>query len=499
MNSCDFLLAHAQLDDVAVVETGDRVFTYRQLHHAVWALAAELVAAKLAPGSRVGLLGANSFFWVAAYLAVLKLGHVAVPLSDRGGPQELRRNLDQIGCAAVFVDRRTPAPLMTVLAGVVTITDEAIAAPSAVLVPSMPSNPGSDAVLMLTSGTTARPKVVRVTQANIQANTLSILAYLGLRSDDRILVVLPFYYCYGASLLHTHLRAGARLVLCNSMAFPGKVIDLMTEQECTGFAGVPSSYQLLLRASTFGSRPLPALRILQQAGGKLSSVLVEEVLAAQPNARLFVMYGQTEATARLSYLPPERLPDKLGSIGRGIPGVELRVLDEEGRPVRPGERGEIYARGANVCAGYLDDPAGTATKFTPDGLRTGDLAVVDEEGFIYVVDRVADFIKSWGHRISSQEIEECALRMSELVSAAAVGVADAQAGEAITLFVVPAPTLQVRPEDVAAFCRSQLAQHKWPTSVVLVKAMPLNANGKIVKARLRELAEGGVVVAAAGR
>ncbi len=272
---------------------------------------------------------------------------------------------------------------MTVLAGVVTITDEAIAAPAAVLVPSMPSNPGSDAVLMLTSGTTARPKVVRVTQANIQANTLSILAYLGLRSDDRILVVLPFYYCYGASLLHTHLRAGARLVLCNSMAFPGKVIDLMTEQECTGFAGVPSSYQLLLRASTFGSRPLPALRILQQAGGKLSSVLVEEVLAAQPNARLFVMYGQTEATARLSYLPPERLPDKLGSIGRGIPGVELRVLDEEGRPVRPGERGEIYARGANVCAGYLDDPAGTATKFTPDGLRTGDLAVVDEEGFIY--------------------------------------------------------------------------------------------------------------------
>jgi long-chain acyl-CoA synthetase len=499
VNTCDYLLARAELDSVAVVESGDRVFTYRQLHDGVSALAGELVGAGLPPGSRVGLLGANSFFWVAAYLAVLKVGHVAVPLSDRSGPEELRSNVDQVGCRAVLVDRRTPAPVLTALAGQVTITDEALAAPPPVRFPSVPVDPGSDAVLMFTSGTTARPRVVRVTHANIQANTESILAYLGLRSDDRILVVLPFYYCFGASLLHTHLRTGARLVLCNSMAFPGKVVDLLADQECTGFAGVPSSYQLLLRASSFRSRTLPALRYLQQAGGKLSTVLVEEVLDAQPDAQLFVMYGQTEATARLSYLPPERLSDKLGSIGRGIPGVELSVLDEEGRSVRAGERGEIYARGANVCAGYLDDPAGTAAKFTPHGLRTGDVAVVDEEGFIYVVDRVADFIKSWGHRISSQELEECALRMPELVSAAAVGVPDPEAGEAITLFVVPAPAAQVQPGDVIAFCRSRLARHKVPSSVVLVEAMPLNANGKIVKARLRELAEGGVVAAAAGR
>lgn len=499
MSTCDFLLAHARLDDVAVVETSGRVFTYRQLHHAVNGLAGELGTVGLAPSSRVGLLGANSFFWVAAYLAVLKAGHVAVPLSDRSGPEEVRRNVDQVGCAAVFVDRRTPAPIAAALVGLVTLTDDGLAARAARPVETVSSDPQSDAVLMFTSGTTARPKVVRVTHANIQANTESIQAYLGLRSDDRVLVVLPFHYCYGASLLHTHLRAGGCLVLCNSMAFPGRVVDLIAAQQCTGFAGVPSSYQLLLRASSFGSRPLPALRILQQAGGKLSAVLVQEVLAAQPHARLFVMYGQTEATARLSYLSPERLPDKLGSIGRGIAGVELRVLDENGRPVRPGETGEIYARGANVCAGYLDDPAGTAAKFTPDGLRTGDLALVDEEGFLYIVDRVADFIKSWGHRISSQEIEECALGMPELVSAAAVGVADPEAGEAITLFVVPAPTARVRPEDVLGFCRSRLARHKVPTSVVLVEAMPLNASGKIVKARLRELVEGGAVRAAAGR
>ncbi len=338
MNTCDYLLTEAQPDDVAVVETADRVFTYGQLRRTVDTLAAALTAAGLARGARVGVLGANSFFWVAGYLAILKLGFVAVPLSDRSGPEEVRRNLEQVGCAAVLVDRRTAAPVLTALSELVTITDEALAAPAGASAPSVQTDPNADAVLMFTSGTTARPKVVRVTHANLQANTNSILAYLGLRSDDRILVVLPFYYCYGASLLHTHLRAGARVVLCNSMAFPGKVVDLLAQQACTGFAGVPSSYQLLLRASTFGSRPVPTLRTLQQAGGKLPVALIEQVLAAQPQARLFVMYGQTEATARLSYLPPERLADKLGSIGRGIPGVELRVLDDEGQAVRPGHR-----------------------------------------------------------------------------------------------------------------------------------------------------------------
>ena len=143
-------------------------------------------------------------------------------------------------------------------------------------------------------------------------------------------------------------------------------------------AGVPSSFQLLLRASTFAQRALPSLRLIQQAGGKLPPVLIEELLAATPAARLFVMYGQTEATARLSYLPPDKLQDKSGSIGKGIPGVELRVLDESGEPVAPGERGEIYATGANISPGYYDDAEGSVAKFTPYGLRTGDLAVVDE-------------------------------------------------------------------------------------------------------------------------
>jgi acyl-CoA synthetase (AMP-forming)/AMP-acid ligase II len=233
---------------------------------------------------------------------------------------------------------------------------------------------------------------------------------------------------------------------------------------------------------------LPSLRLIQQAGGKLPPVLIEELLAAKPAATLFVMYGQTEATARLSYLPPGKLRDKPGSVGKGIPGVELRVLNENGAPVAPGDRGEIYATGANISPGYYEDPEGSVAKFTPRGLRTGDMAVVDDDGCIFIVDRRDDFIKSWGHRVSSQEVEAAALRMEQLVSAAVIGVPDDQAGEAVTLFVTARPGAEVTPDEVLAVCRQHLPKYMVPRSVLIRDALPLNANGKIAKPRLREMA-----------
>ncbi|MFN8078526.1 MAG: class I adenylate-forming enzyme family protein [Kineosporiaceae bacterium] len=488
-NTADYLLAQAAPRDVALVE-GSARHTYADLRRAAGRIAAELELLRLAPGSRVAILGPNSLLWVAGYLAIMKLGHVAVPLSDKLTPDAVRRNADLVGCVAVVGDRRVLRRFPDVFAQpVAVVTDAVLIDDGPVHWPEPePADLDTDAVLMFTSGSTAQPKAVRVTHRNIQANTASIVEYLGLGGDDRILVILPFYYCYGASLLHTHLRVGGRMVLCNSFVFPETALDQLEREGCTVLAGVPSSFQLLLRAATFASRELGSLRIIQQAGGKLPQVLVEELTAAQPQARLFVMYGQTEATARLSYLPPERLWEKQGSIGRGIPGVTLSVLGEDWQPVAPGQRGEIYARGASIAAGYYGDPAGTAEKFTEHGLRTGDIAVVDDEGFIYLVDRRDDFIKSWGYRVSSQEIEACVLRMERLVSAAAVGVPDDEAGEAICLFVVGRPGEQVSEADVLAFCRSHLSANMVPRSVIVLSAMPLTANGKVAKPRLRELA-----------
>lgn len=279
------------------------------------------------------------------------------------------------------------------------------------------------------------------------------------------------------------------MALCNSFTYPETALDMMENEGCTGFAGVPSSYQLLLRISTFKTRALPKLRLMQQAGGKLHNVLLEELLAAKPSAKVFVMYGQTEATARLSYLPPEDLPRKMGSIGRGIPGVELRVVGEDGLPVRPGQVGEIIARGRNISPGYLNDPASTAEKFKDGELHTGDMATVDEEGYIFVVDRKDDFIKSWGYRVSSQEIESCVLGIPEIVSAAAVGVPDLEAGESIHVFATIKPGSSVDPESIVAHCRQRLAKHMVPKVVRIIKALPMNSNGKVVKAELRRMAQ----------
>jgi long-chain acyl-CoA synthetase len=488
-NTSDYLLADATPDDVALVELGER-YTYGRLRSVAGSLAAELAALDLHPGSRVGVLGPNSLFWVAAYLAVMKLGHVAVPFSDKLTPEDVRRNADIAGCAAVFADRRAlrrfPAAFDD---GLTVLTDEVFRSARDPYWPSpVPVTPDTDAALMFTSGTTSLPKAVRVTHGNIQANTDSIITFLGLRSDDRVLVILPFFYCYGASLLHTHLRRGGRVVLCNSFTYPETALDLLEREGCTVLAGVPSSFQLLLRASTFAQRPLPSLRLIQQAGGKLSPVLIEELLASKPAAQIFVMYGQTEATARLSYLPPDKLRAKPGSIGSGIPGTELRVLDENGESVRQGQQGEIYATGANISPGYYQDPEGSAAKFTPHGLRTGDLAVVDEDGDIFIVDRRDDFIKSWGYRVSSQEVEAAVLRMEHLVSAAVIGVPDDEAGEAVTLFVTARPGAEVTPDEVLAVCRQHLPKHMVPRWVLVLDALPVNASGKIAKPRLREMA-----------
>jgi acyl-CoA synthetase (AMP-forming)/AMP-acid ligase II len=423
----------------------------------------------------------------------MKLNYVAVPFSDKLAVDDVRRNADISGCAAVFMDRRVERRFSAAFGdGLAVLTDDALRASNQPYWPSvLPADLDADAVLMFTSGTTSRPKAVRLTHGNIQANTDSIVTYLELRSDDRVLVILPFFYCYGASLLHTHLRQGGRVVLCNSFVFPETALDLLERESCTVFAGVPSSFQLLLRASTFAQRPLPSLRLMQQAGGKLPPVLIDELLAAKPTANLFVMYGQTEATARLSYLPPGKLKEKLGSIGTGIPGVELRVLNEDGEPVIPGQRGEIYATGASISPGYYRDPEGSAAKFTPRGLRTGDLAIMDEDGYLFIVDRRDDFIKSWGHRISSQEVEAAALHMEQLVSVAVIGVPDDEAGEAVTLFATVRPGAEVTPDEVLAVCRKHLAKYMVPRSVIILDALPLNANGKVAKPRLREMATAG--------
>jgi long-chain acyl-CoA synthetase len=489
MNTADYLLENGKSNQPAII-AGRTVYTYADLRKACARLAGEMISCGLAQGDRVGILGSNSLFWAAAYIAAMKLGAIAVPFATTLTSEDVTGMAEFVKCRVICSERRMLRTFSDFLNSRIVIYDDVLQQPGhedwpdAACISSLDEN----AALMFTSGTTARPRLVQVTHGNIQANTDSIIEYLELDENERILAVLQFFYCFGTSLLHSHLRVGGAIVLATSFVYPEVVLNLLEEMECTGFAGVPSTYQTLLRNSTFPKRKLNGLRKLQQAGGKLQNVLIEELVKATPQAKVYVMYGQTEATARLSYLSPDLLEKKLGSIGKGIPGVNLRVEDEEGHLVKPGEVGEIVARGENISPGYWHDPEASQGKFVNGSLRTGDLATIDEDGFIYVVDRKADFIKSFGHRVSSQRVEECILELSDVVGAAVIGEPDLVRGEAIWAFVVRCAGSELSKEQIIAHCAGRMANYYVPKEVIFLDQLPMNAHGKFVKNELRKLA-----------
>jgi long-chain acyl-CoA synthetase len=339
------------------------------------------------------------------------------------------------------------------------------------------------AEILFTSGSSSLPKGVMLSHNNIIANTGSIVQYLDLSDKDIMMVILPFYYCYGLSLLHTHIRAGGSLVLNNNFIFLGSTFQDLNRYRCTGFAGVPSHFQIMLKNSEeFKKTTFPYLRYVTQAGGQLPNLFINEFNLIFPNICFVVMYGQTEATARLSYLPPAMLKKKMGSVGKGIPGVELKVVNDSGNPIVPGERGEIIARGDNIMIGYFDDPRMTSDTIRDGWLYTGDLATVDDEGYLYIIGRKKEMIKVGGYRISPREIEEVILGMKGVVDCSAEGTSDPLNGEAIkvTVFLNQyGSSLSV--EDIKSFCAAKLQIFKVPKEVILKDTIQLSPTGKKVK------------------
>ncbi len=488
MNVADLLLSPGRAETVALLHDTD-LMSYAELRLRVWGVASHVAALGGNVGDRVALCTDNGFFFVAAYLGIIHAGRVAVPLNPQWPADTLTQVMASAGPTALLASRRQAARLrrsQTRLICPLVAEDEV--APCARKPDVVQVNTAEAlAALMFTSGSTGEPKGVMVTHRNIECNTRDIVEYMGLTAADRAMLVLPLHYCFGLSLLHTHLLAGASLVINNQFLYPEVVLQDMHEKSCTGLAGVPSTYQILLRKSRFKTMDFPSLRWLQQAGGRLPNPCIDELRRAFPRARFFTMYGQTEATARLSYLPPERLDDKLGSIGKGLSSTRLEVVKSDGAPVEPGseEAGEIVASGDNVCAGYWNDPEETARYFRGGKLYTGDLARMDADGFIFIVDRERDMIKSGGNRISATEVEDVICELSDVVEVAVIGVPDDWMGEAIAAFVVVPPHAQTDPEAILLHWRKRLPGFKVPHSCRITDRLPHNSSGKVLKHALR--------------
>lgn len=266
-----------------------------------------------------------------------------------------------------------------------------------------------DLSLMLsTSGSTGSPKMVRLTSGNLEANAASIAEYLRLDESERAITSLPMNYSYGLSVVNSHLKVGATLLLTDASVITRPFWDTFRQREATSFAGVPYTYEMLRRIRFF-SMSLPSLKTMTQAGGKLTPTFAREFadFAAERGIRFFIMYGQTEATARISYLPPERVVEKYKSMGIAIPRGKLRLIDADGAEITtPETDGELVYTGPNVMLGYAESEADLPKGDELQGeLRTGDIARFDSEGFFYITGRMKRFVKIFGNRVNLDEIE----------------------------------------------------------------------------------------------
>jgi long-chain acyl-CoA synthetase len=464
-------LRHHPAASPAIIDAGSGVvITYADLSARISDAAGAL--ARLTPRGLVFLLASNTPASIVAYLACLDAGY-PVCLLDTSTRDGVIRLLETYRPMLVLGTGADIAVLGDALEPAGAFADGLAAArPANAFAYDAPGALHSDLGLLLTtSGSTGNPKLVRLTHGNVGANASSIARYLDLSQRERAVQSLPMHYSYGLSLINSHLFAGASIVLTEHSFMRPEFWAVVGQHACTSFAGVPYMYETLTRLR-FKVAAHPSLRTLTQAGGNLRADLKSAFYqqAAAGGVSFFAMYGQTEATARISYVPPGRLGDKLGSIGIAIPDGAL-TLDLAGADGDDALTELVY-RGPNVMLGYAELPADLALGDLQHGqLRTGDLATVDADGYFSITGRLKRFAKLFGKRVSLDDIEN-AVEAEFGGRAAAI-----ERGDKIALFVVP-PADGVTTAEIARRMSARMSAPPAAFAVMIVDALPMTGSGK---------------------
>lgn len=489
----------AQYGERVAGQHGARRITYAELFAGAERFGARLRSQGVHRGDFAVLMMENSLDYMVALFGVFAAGAVAVPIGADTPASELDTILGDCGPRVLITRERILARLEKKLEGPqVVIVASPMETDGVPIGGTGAEEPGLEAsapaMVLYTSGTTGRPKGVVLTHGNLAANTGSIVEYLGLTCEDSIVNVLPFSHSFGNSVLLTHLAVGGKLIIENRFAFPSQVVQEMQSQRPTGFSGVPTTFYILIHKTNFLQQDWSFLRYISQAGGGMRQETVAQLRRSLPKTSIYIMYGQTEGSARLSFVPPEMLERKLGSVGVAIPGCELRVVDAAGQPVQGDEVGEIVARGANIMQGYLHDPEGSAAALRGGWLHTGDMARVDRDGYLYITGRKSDFIKSAGYRIGPAEVEEViAAGAPEVEDVAVFGVPDEVLGEAVAACIC-CPGEKFDASRIRNICLASLPLWKAPKYVIHTIEIPRTASGKkqyfILRERFQSLASG---------
>jgi len=330
-------------------------------------------------------------------------------------------------------------------------------------------------LVLYTSGTTGTPKGVMLNDKNLVTNAESIIKVLRITSRDSGALVISPHHAFGNSIINSHLVAGGSVKIGN-MNFIDPTFNLVGSGVSI-FYGVPSTYRILLRYPDRFKRAFANVRTAASAGGGMDRAIVEEITGLAPDVEILPMYGQTEATARLAYLPAEDVDEFVDTIGKAIPGVILDVVDSEYRPVKPNITGELVAKGDNIMLGYLDDELATEKRIVNGWLHTGDLAQKLPNGYIRLLGRKDDLIKIGDHRVNPREIERSIEENNEVSKVFVVPVHHELMGTAISLMVIPAEGTKI--EKLFAFCRKSLPGYLCPREILFIDHLPLSENGKI--------------------
>jgi len=500
----DSLLASAaRLPDRTALVIEGAPHTYSQLLEDARRLAASLQRRGVQRGDRVAIYMDNTWPCVVSIFAVLLAGGVFLLVNPQTKAAKLQFVLDDSDAKVLLTDGHLSGiflsvlPQLTKLSAVIcsgnlaTESASSVESFDAVLQETIAAQPIAVipldlAALIYTSGSTGNPKGVMQTHQSMVFAVGSLIEYLRLTNEHRILCVLPLAFDYGLYQLLMAIQLGATLVLERSFTYPAQIFQRMQEQQVTVFPAVPTIFAMMLSTHSRAALYFPSVTRVTNTAAALPDDHVSRLRQIFPNALIYKMYGLTECK-RVSYLEPELVDGKPGSVGKAIPGTEIFLLSHEGQPVSAGEAGILYVRGPHVMRGYWKRPDLSAQmlkqgKYPGEQvLCTHDYFRMDKEGFLYFVGRSDDIIKTRGEKVSPVEVENVLHGIDGIREAAVVGVADEVLGQAVRAYVVLEPSSTLNEKQIRALCMTRLENFMVPKDIIIRSELPKTATGKISK------------------
>lgn len=473
-------------DEKIALYERDAKYSYAQLKEKVYQYRNFLYDRGIRPNDNVGLFAKNSAEFIFSYLAVVSLGGSVVPLNTMLTSREASFILTDAQARYILTDKDlqldtgdTVSPPTQILIQNINEETSRFSYPAAPVIPMLETDP---CVILYTSGTTGRPKGALLSHRNLISNAEAFSKVTDIAASDNTLCVLPMFHSFAwTCCVTTALYNGASITIVETFS-PKEVIATIRDMGVTVVMGVPAMYTYYASLAT--PADLAGVRLFVAGGASLPMEVLNSFYA-KTGKRVIEGYGLSETSPVVSFNPLNAT--KPGSIGLPVPGVEVKIITGDGRETAAGEIGEIIVKGPNVMLGYFNLPAETEEALIDGWLYTGDLAYMDEDGYIFIVDRKKDLVIVSGLNVYPREVEEIIYQHPAVQEAAVIGVPDKKRGETVRAFVVTKEGLQLNKKELLSFLKKNLASYKLPREIIVVEAMPKTATGKISKKDLRQM------------